>query len=226
MAFNIHEKVVDRYGELDEKKSAAYRKQLIDLFIESPEAQALFDEGIRLSWTDMMMEYGFSYIRATPAQMTPDNLREILFDIFPRKVSAEADEAPDIIRELQAFWKFLQREYQLENAAACLKVLDDRAVRTLEKEMSNPANFGMAKSFFMMGKARGFDVYTQEGLDEWMKTYNAELAAGTGQRVPSPFTPTFSATFDTYGGSSRKSQGQSRQRMARVSRKRNRKRKT
>lgn len=164
MAFNIHEKVVDRYGELDEKKAAKYRKQLIDLFVESPEAQALIDEGIRLSWADMMMDYGFSYILATPAQMTPDNLREILFDIFPRKVSAEPDEAPDIIRELQAFWKFLQREYQLENAAACLKVLDDKAVRTLQEEMSNPANFGMAKSFFMMGKARGFDMYTQEGL--------------------------------------------------------------
>ena len=43
-------------------------------------------------------------------EMTPDNLREILFDIFPRKVSAEPDEAPNIVRELQEFWKFLQRE--------------------------------------------------------------------------------------------------------------------
>ena len=227
MAFNIHQKVVDRYGELDEKKAAAYREQLINLFVESPEAQALFDEGISLSWADMMMDYSFGYIGVTPAQMTPDNLREILFDIFPRKVSAEPDEAPDIIRELQAFWKFLQREYQLENAGACLKVLDDRAVRRLKEEMSNPANFGMAKSFFMMGKARGFDMYTEEGLNEWMETYNAELAAGIGQRVPSPFpppiTPTFSATFE---GSARKSQGQSRQKMARVSRKRNRKRKS
>jgi hypothetical protein len=229
MTFNIHQKVVNSYGESDEKKTAAYREQLIDLFVESPEAQALFDEGIRLSWADMMMDYGFGYIGVTPAQMTPANLREILFEIFPRKVSAEPDEAPDIIRELQAFWKFLQREYQLENAAACLKVLDDKAVRTLKEEMSNPANFGMAKSFFMMGKARGFDMYTEEGLNEWMMTYNAELSAGTGQRVPSPFpssiTPTVSATFGTFGGSARKSPDQSRQKMARVSRKRNRKRK-
>jgi hypothetical protein len=42
--------------------------------------------------------------------MTPGNLREILFDIFPRKVSAEPDEAPNMVRELQEFWKFLQRE--------------------------------------------------------------------------------------------------------------------
>jgi len=42
-------------------------------------------------------------------------LREILFDLFPRKVSTSADEADEIIRELQAFWTFLQREYHLAN---------------------------------------------------------------------------------------------------------------
>src|SRR2546426_8956627 len=157
-------------------------------------------------------------------EMTPDNLREILFDIFPRKVSAEPDEAPNMVRELQEFWKFLQREYQLENAAACLKVLDGRAVRTLKEEMSNPANFGMAKSFFMMGKSRGFDMYTEEGLNEWMENYNAELAAGTGQPVPLPLSPptnvpSMSSLPNIWGGSTRKSQDRSRQKMARVSRK-------
>jgi hypothetical protein len=64
-------------------------------------------------------------------EMTPDNLREILFDIFPRKVPAGLDEAPNMVRELQEFWKFLQREYQLENAAACLKVLISQGQREL-----------------------------------------------------------------------------------------------
>ena len=226
MAFNVHQKVVNAYGEPDEKKAAAYQEQLFDLFVKSPEGQALIDEGIRPGWAATMMEYGFGYIGVSPAQMTPDNLREILFDIFPRKVSAEPDEAPNMVRELQEFWKFLQREYQLENAAACLKVLDDRAVRTLKEEMSNPANFGMAKSFFMMGKARGFDMYTEEGLNEWMETYNAEIAASIGKGGSSPLSPPIIPTFSaTFGGSTRKSQGQSRHKMARVSRKRNRKRK-
>ena len=29
-----------------------------------------------------------------------------------------------------------------------------------------------------MGLERGFDMRSQEGIDAWMKTYNAELAAG------------------------------------------------
>jgi hypothetical protein len=61
----------------------------------------------------------------------------------------------------------------------------------LFKEMSNPANFGMAKSLIMMGKARGFDMATEEGINEWMATYNAELTQGTGPRIPLP-APSFS----------------------------------
>ncbi len=218
MAFDIHQKIVNRYGELDEKKAMQYRDQLFNLFVESPEGQALIDEGNGPSWADMMMDYGINYLAVTPPQMTPGDLSEVLFDLIPQKVSAEADEAPNIIHELQAFWKFLQREFQLENAAACLKILDDKAVRRLQKEMSNPANFGMAKSFVMMGKQRGFDMTTEEGINEWMKTYNAELAAGTGPRIPPPF-PAFSGFAS---GGARKVQGKSRRRMERDSRKKNR----
>jgi len=133
---------------------------LFELFMESPEGQALIDEGIQPGWADMMMDYGINYLGVTPPKMSSGNLSEILFDLFPSKVSADAGEAPEIIRELQAFWKFLQREFHLENAAGCLKLLDDKVARRLEKEMSNPANFGIAKSFVMMGKERGFDMAT------------------------------------------------------------------
>ena len=81
------------------------------------------------------MDYGINYLGVTPAQMILDSLREVLFDLFPQKVSANADEAPEIIHELQAFWKFLQREFHLENADARLRVLDDKTVRTLSSRV-------------------------------------------------------------------------------------------
>jgi hypothetical protein len=65
-------------------------------------------------------------------------------------------------------------------------VLDEKTARKLETEMSDPANFGMAKSFVMMGFQRGFDMGSEEGMNEWMATYNAELAEGRGPRVPLP----------------------------------------
>ncbi len=186
MAFNIQQQVFDRDGMLLEKKASLYQDQLVQLFEQSPEGQALWNEGLEPGWASMMLEFGMHYLSVTPPQMSPDDLRTILFDLFPRKVSASADEAPDIIRELQAFWQFLQREFHLENAAACLAVLDEKAARRLRKEMSDPANFGIAKSFVTMGMQRGFDMSSEEGINAWMAKYNAEIAAGTGPRIPLP----------------------------------------
>jgi len=186
MAFNIHQQVFDRDGMPLEKKASQYHDQLIDLFVRSPEGQALSEKGLEPAWANMMVDFGMNYLGLTPPQMSPDDLLEILLDLFPNKLSASADEAPAIINELQAFWKFLQRVFHLENAAACLSVLDERTARKLETEMNDPANFGIAKSFVMMGLQRGFDMSSEEGMNEWMATYNAELAGGIGPRVPLP----------------------------------------
>ena len=186
MAFNIQQQVFDRDGMLLEEKASLYQDQLVQLFEQSPEGQALWNEGLEPGWASMMLEFGMHYLSVTPPQMSPDDVRAILFDLFPRKVSASADKAPDIIRELQAFWQFLQREFHLENAAACLAVLDEKTARKLKKEMSDPANFGIAKSFVTMGVQRGFDMSSEEGINAWMATYNAEIAAGAGPRIPLP----------------------------------------
>ena len=186
MTFNIHQQVFDRDGLPLEKKASQYQDQLLQLFEQSPEGQELRDEGIEAGWASLLIDFGMHYLSVTPPQMAPHHLREILFELFPRKVSAAADEAPAIIRELQVFWHFLQREFHLENAAACLSVLDEKAARKLKGEMSNPANFGIAKSFVMMGMERGFDLSSEEGMNEWMAKYNAEIVAGAGPRIPLP----------------------------------------
>jgi hypothetical protein len=39
----------------------------------------------------------------------------------------------------------------------------------------------------MPGKMeRGFDLSSEEGINEWMETYNAELTSGGGLRIPLP----------------------------------------
>jgi hypothetical protein len=186
MTFNIHQKLFDRNGELLEDAAILYQNQLLTLFDQSPEAQEFRNEDRKTGWTRMLLDYGFDYIGVTPPQMSPDNLREILFEIFPRKVSAPAEDAPDVIAELQAFWKFLQREFHLENAAANLAILDAKAVRLLKEEMDSPDNFGFAKSFVTMGRERGFDITSEEGLNEWMAVYNAEIAPSLALSPPSP----------------------------------------
>src|SRR6266487_6046628 len=103
MAFDIYQQVFDRDGLPLEKKARRYLDQLMELFVQSAEGQKLLSEGIEPGWASMMMDFGMNYLSVTPPHMTPDGLREILFDLFPRKVSTSADEAEGIVRELQAF---------------------------------------------------------------------------------------------------------------------------
>ena len=186
MAFAIHQQVFDQDGMVREKAARQYQDQLLALFTQSPEWEEFWNEDRSTGWASMVLDFGFNYIGVTPPQMSPDNLREILFEIFPRKVSAPADDAPDVIAELQAFWKFLQREFHLENAAANLAVLDAKAVRILQKEMDNPDNFGMAKSFVSMGMQMGFDMTSEEGINAWAEAFNSQIAPATSDPLPLP----------------------------------------
>jgi len=81
MAFNIRQSLFDRDGMLREKAAEQYKEQLSKLFFESPEGQALLDEGIEPGWSDMMVDFGMSYLGVTPATMSPGDLREILLEI-------------------------------------------------------------------------------------------------------------------------------------------------
>ena len=89
MTFNINQSVFSRDGEYLEKPAMRYREQLLEMFSQSPEWKALEEEGIEPGgWADMVMEYGMGYPGVTPAQMSAADLREVLFEIFPRKAGA------------------------------------------------------------------------------------------------------------------------------------------
>ncbi|MBI4818829.1 MAG: hypothetical protein HY791_21340 [Deltaproteobacteria bacterium] len=65
-------------------------------------------------------------------------------------------------------------------------MLDSNAAKRLEKELSDTSNFGMAKSFFMLGSKMGYDMSTQEGLDAWVTARNQDPSR-FGRPVPDPF---------------------------------------
>src|SRR5437016_5429576 len=104
------------------------------------------------------------------------------------KLITERGDGAEIIQELRAFWRFLQRVYQLPQASQMLARLTPQAARRLERELQEPANFGMVKSFVLMGKEAGFDMESPEGMRAWIQAYNATvaptMAAGSRYRGP------------------------------------------
>jgi hypothetical protein len=124
--------------------------------------------------------------------MTMSNLKEIVTDYFPRKVSLRSsEEAEDIIPELIAFWRFLGREFRLDAAEAALRYLGE-IEPSFMRIMNDPSRFGMAKSFFMQGQAAGFDMTDQDQMNLFIAAYNARVAAEPGG---SPATPPSRSEF-------------------------------
>ncbi len=89
----------------------------------------------------------------------------------------EPEDAESTIREFNAFFRFIGREYSLPGAAALVECLNDDADRRLAKELGDASHFGMAKSFMSMGLAVGFDMRSPEGLAEFTAAYNNGLLA-------------------------------------------------
>ncbi len=183
MSFDIHEAVFDSKGTYLEEKAVRYEQALMEQFAASPEGQAITQTGTELGWAGAMIHYAITYPGVTPATMTPNDLEDVVFGLFPRKVITEKGDGEEIIRELRAFWHFLERVYQLPQARQMLAHLRPQAARRLERELQEPANFGMAKSFVLMGMQAGFDMESPEGRQAWVKAYNTTMApamAATG----------------------------------------------
>ena len=221
--FDIHQTIHDHHGEIDERRVEKYIDGLMREFVASAEAQTVFDEYGDSGWPALMMEYGIDYIGVTPAEMSLDDFNEVVFELFPRKVSTEPDSAASIVAELRAFWKFLHRQYGLANAPKIIASLTDAAAKRLERELANPAHYGMAKSMFMLGEQAGFDMTTQEGLDAFMAFFNSGLAGGAANKIDEALPPISNLDFPSPLSPKERAEKRKKRKAQRQARKRNRK---
>ncbi len=180
--FDLHTSILDsEYGEeLDEERLEEYIHELMAEFEKSPEAEVFMTEfDTSLCWPATYMHYTAQYFCATPATVTPGETAEILFEIFPQKVSVEPDAAQEIVAELRAFWQFLKRTRSLEKADGILELLTDEDADRLEADLADPSNFGMAKSIFAAGTNAGFNMTNQADLNRFILAYNAAQTGGS-----------------------------------------------
>lgn len=220
--FDIHQPIHDQHGEIDEERVESYINGLMDEFVASTEAQPVFDQYGSSDWPVLMMQYAIDYLGVTPHKMSLRDFNEVVFELFPRKVSTEPESAASIVAELRAFWSFLHRQYGLASAVPIAASLTGTAVKRLERELANSANYGMAKSFFMRGMAAGFDMTTQEGMNEFMAAYNSSLAGGASEIEDVPLPPMI-GDFPSPLSPKQRAEKRKKRKAQRQARKRNRK---
>jgi hypothetical protein len=172
---------------IDPEARRPLEDELVDQFAHSPEAKALTD----IQACRFVMDLAAAHFTATIATLGPRELREIVFELIPRKVSIDASTASWVIDELRAFYAFLGRAYRLAQAGACLRVLGGDAVKELEVALADKRKFGMAKSIFMGGREAGFDMDSREGIEAWMRVVQSRplpASVGLPPRPPSRTT--------------------------------------
>jgi len=152
----------DDDDEVDDDELQRERAEVIDRFFRSPHAASIPD----LGWIDLSLTYAAEHEGVSFSAFDARVLRLVVFELFPRKVSCDASAAPDIVRSLRAFWTFARDVFGHEHAEACLRELGDEAIPALARRLEDPSNFGMAKSFVMMGRSGGSRAAPGRGSDE------------------------------------------------------------
>lgn len=153
----------DDDGDEDDAQ-ALLTDALMARFIASPESEPL--ELIKFSRP--MLQYAVADFGVTIATLTSAQLREIVFETIPHRLPVQASTAGAILGELRAFFAFAKRELGLAQADELLAALGGEATTRLTRALSDPRNFGRAKSIMMAGWDAGFDVSTADGLEAWM----------------------------------------------------------
>jgi hypothetical protein len=87
MSFDINEAVFDEQGAYLQEPALHYEETLMEQFTASPEGQAITQTGTELGWTRAMIHYAITYPGVTPPKMTPSDLEEVLYELFPRHPS-------------------------------------------------------------------------------------------------------------------------------------------
>ncbi|MDA0282743.1 MAG: SEC-C metal-binding domain-containing protein [Planctomycetota bacterium] len=186
--FDIRQDFFDADGEIDADEFQAWCTRLLNKFAGSSEFTSLPKS--EYGFVDYLLQFGANYLGVSLATMSVSDLNEIVFSIIPRKVMLEAEFAADVIREFNAFFLFVDREYSLAGAKKLANLLDGEAAKRLANELGNRSNFGMAKSFFSAGKAAGYDMTSQDDLNQFAMAYNSSLGqptvdAGSGNLLTS-----------------------------------------
>ncbi|MEZ4664346.1 MAG: hypothetical protein R2911_42990 [Caldilineaceae bacterium] len=208
----------------EEEVLEGYSEALIEQFAESPEGKALIESAGDIGfWIEVSLRYGYLYEGFSPPSMDAEDMSVVVEEILPRKVSLGSPEDADrALPELIAFWRYLERAYELKNALPIIRYLQSISPDEFRKDMFDPRRAGMAKSFFLEGREAGFDMSNPEEMNRYL---SMQRAAGLAQIRADMDSQTGFGPFIEESGKStqRTAKEKSRRKMAKASRKQNRK---
>ncbi len=133
-------------------------------FADSPEGRAHGE----VRFVEFFLELAHLHRDADETSLSPEIVRDVVFDLIPRYVTVPASESSLIVAELRFFFLHLARELGSDRHFACAHALDGDADDRLAAALADPTRFAVAKAAVMAGLDHGYDVHTVEGLLAWL----------------------------------------------------------
>ncbi|MEQ9496507.1 MAG: hypothetical protein RIT81_06605 [Deltaproteobacteria bacterium] len=160
-------------GQLESPLRGEVEMELVKEFAASPEAK----KDVRVGFVGTFMDIAARVLEQTVVSMDAATVAEVLEEGFARHVTVQPAEAAAIVAEMRAFYRFLGRAYDLEQADACVRKLQ-RMKKPLEVALADTSKYAPSKATVMRGFAEGYDVSTPEGAAAWMEKVTARPSKG------------------------------------------------
>jgi hypothetical protein len=157
-------------SDADRAALAELEQDLAGAFLLSPEAAALDS----MSSYEQLFELARTAFGRTVMSLEAAPLAMLVFEVLPRKVMLEAEDAAPVVADLRLFYAFLERVFALPQARACLEVLGEGAAERLAEAITSGEHFTREKAILLEGTKAGFDMYTPEGIQAYVAFKKAQ----------------------------------------------------
>jgi hypothetical protein len=146
-----------------------------------------------------MLRFKADYLDGRLGHWRRADLREILTEWFPRKVTADEAGVAMVAPTLRAFFTWLDEVGLLDGDPSTALVSELGCIEAeLPALMADRSRFGMAKTLVTAMLSDGVDLDDEEAIQEWTAAYNAALP---GARLFRPMPPPMAAPEgETDGG--------------------------
>ena len=176
----------------DEYDSAAEQRarQLAQEFAESPPPAGVSEE----VWENagsvamMLLDHAWTYASERPEELTRAGLREVLLDVFARKMTAGREFFEGVGPLAAAFLDWLQTRGILADAAPLRDAVLDWSDEIVSRGMDRQ-NWGPGKRFAMAARERGCDLSDRGAMLRFMAEYNQRLSAPGRYEPEAPSEP-------------------------------------
>jgi hypothetical protein len=156
----------------EEEEEAAFQqrvRELVDKFLASRLAADLPGDLAEDApyIAHMLLEYARVYEGAAPERLTERTLRALLFDVFPRKISADREFFERVPPVIAAFLEWMTPEGILPRGESLARIVRGWAQEIVAQAM-NSRNWGPAKGFMMKAIRAGVDTTDRKALQAYM----------------------------------------------------------